>query len=569
MPRSLLLAACVALALPLSARTIDPPKPTEKWVALEAEEFRLISAASASETRRIARDLLRMRAAFGKVSDLKVHSAERTRVFIFPAHTRFAPYCEAVLRSKCDVFTGLFAAGSSGNFIVLSGDAKGGVDRIVYHELTHHLMANANVQDPLWYREGIAEYFSTFRTSGAEAHFGVVVHDHLRWLRAEASLGSLRKRLMPLRELFAITQSSPAYDERTRTGVLYAQSWALVHYLVHDDSRSEKLHRFLELLRGGKPVDRAFDEAFGMSFSALEQALRTYIRGDSFTYYARDVGELAIPTLPEPAAMPHDAVLHQLGSLLAQTRPENAALAERFFQAAVGANERNAGAHASLAQLYAATGRAAEAEAAYAKAVEIGSDDAEVYLLAGRSILHGDTGGFAKARPLFKRATELHPASAEAWTGLGATYLGQTVDLAAGIAALEKSLELDPQNEEAVFYLAQLWAADGRIAAARKLAQLLLARTSDKTLQGQITNVLSSLDRLESAQALTKARQAMQSADQALAWLSEAVDKANAGKITEALALIDAALPALPTERARNQALLLRDKLTGAAPRRR
>jgi len=74
------------------------------------------------------------------------------------------------------------------------------------------------------------------------------------------------------------------------------------------------------------------------------------------------------------------------------------------------------------------------------------------------------------------------------------------------------------------------------------------------------------MDRQESALALTKARQ---SAGQALAWLAEAVDKANAGKISEALALIDAALPGLPTERARNQALLLRDKLVGPVPGRR
>ncbi|HYC88621.1 MAG TPA: DUF1570 domain-containing protein [Thermoanaerobaculia bacterium] len=566
MPRSLLLAACIALALPFSARGIEPPKPAEKWVSLDAEELRLVSGVSAAETRRIARDLLRMRGALGRLSDLQVHSSERTHVFIFPTQSRFAPYCEAMLRSKCGMVTGLFADGSDGNFIVLSAGAKSGVDRIVYHELTHHLMANTNVQHPAWYREGVAEYFSTFRTSGDEAHLGVVVQDHLRWLRAEESLGSLRKRLIPLRELFAITHTSPVYDERTRTGVFYAQSWALVHYLLHDHERREKLHRFLRLLRDGKSVDDAFAEGFGMPFSALEQALRSYIRGDSFTYYARDLGELAIPALPEPAAMPHDAVLHQLGSLLVQTRPENAPLAERFFRESVAANERNAGAHASLARLYDATGRRAEASAAYAKAVELGSDDAEVYLLAGRSMLAGGVGEFAKARPLFQRATELAPESAEAWTRLGATYLDQTGDRAAGIAALEKSLELDPRGEEATFYLAALLAVDGRVATARKLAQALLARTGNETLKGQLTSLLASMDRLESAMSLTQTRQ---SADQALAWLSEAVDKANAGKFNEALALIDKALPGLPTERARNQALLLRDKLTGAAPMRR
>jgi tetratricopeptide (TPR) repeat protein len=557
MPRSLVLAVCLAVALPLSARSLELPKPTEKWVTLEVENFHFVSALAAPETRRIARDLLRMRAALGKVSDFNVQSDETTHVFVFATQPRFAPYCEAMLRSnQCEQVTGLFTDGRNGNYMLLSGDAKGGVSRVVYHELTHQLMANTSAKQPLWYQEGVAEYFSTFRTSGAEAHLGVVVQEHLRWLRAEEAFGSLSKRLIPLRELFAVTPASPIYNERTRTGVFYAESWALVHYLLHNDARSEKLFRFLGLLRGGKPVDEAFATAFAMPFSELERALRSYIRGDSFTYYARNFGELAIAELPEPAAMPHDDVLHQLGRLLVRMRPENAAVAERFFAASVAANDKNTGALANLAQLYDATGRKAEAEAAFAKAVELGSDDAEVYLLAGRSILGGEPSGFVKARPLFRRATELDPNSAAAWTGLGATYLGETSDRAAGIAALKKSLELDKTNEEAMIYLAQLWANDGRIAEARKLAQALLARTTDKTLQEQISRVLSAIDARESALLLQKAQA---SADHSLKLISEAVALVNAGKYKEALALVDAALPGLPNERSRQKARELRD----------
>ncbi|HYK05932.1 MAG TPA: tetratricopeptide repeat protein [Thermoanaerobaculia bacterium] len=547
MPRSLVFAACVAVTLTLSLHAVEPPKPSESWVALEAENFRFVSAVSSRQTLEIARDLLRLRAALGKVTNFELQAAAPTRVFVFRTQHGFSRYCEAMLRAKCGTVRGLFIDGSKGDFILMAGDAEGGVDRVVYHELTHQLVANSGSRLPAWYEEGLAEYFSTFRTVGAETHLGITVDAHMRWLRDEMGLGSLRKRLIPLRELFAITSSSPIYDERRRTGVFYAQSWALAHYLFHDPDRREQRFHFLRLLHDGQSPEDAVAEAFGISLSELEQALRTYIRGGTFTYYGRDLGELTIPELPAPAAMPYDAVLHQLGYLLMH-RPENRADAERFFKESLATNAANANAHIELARLYHDAGRMEEADAAYAKAVEAGSDDAEVYLLAGRSILDRHSDGLAKARPLFKRATELDPKSAEAWSALGATYLRDTADRAAGIAALKKSLELDPNGEEAAFYLAQLWAAEGHIAPARKLAQSLLARTTSDSMKEQITSVLALIDMQEAA-------------EEAVALLTRAAERLNAGRYIEALVLIDTALPKLPNEKTRTQALTLRDTI--------
>lgn len=320
MPRPLVVSACIALTLTLSLHAAEPQ---EQWVSLEAGDFQFISALSSRRTLEIARDLLRMRAALGRVSDLEMHTTEPTRVFVFRTRQDFSPYCEALLRSKCDSIGGLFVDGSIGDFILLSGDAKGGIDRIVYHELTHQLMAGSMPGLPTWLSEGLAEYFSTFRTVGAETRLGVPVDAHLKWLRDEMGLGSLRKRLIPLHELFAVTPASPIYNEGRRIGVFYAQSWALVHYLTHDHDRREQFPRFLRLLRGGQSPKDAVAGAFGMSFSQLEQALRTYIRGDRFTWYGHNLGELAIPELPEPSAMTDDAALRQLVSLvtLSVTRP--------------------------------------------------------------------------------------------------------------------------------------------------------------------------------------------------------------------------------------------------------
>lgn len=71
MLRPLVISACIALTLALSVHAVEPPKPAEKWVALDAGDFQLVSAVSSRQTLEIASNLLRMRAALGKVSDLR------------------------------------------------------------------------------------------------------------------------------------------------------------------------------------------------------------------------------------------------------------------------------------------------------------------------------------------------------------------------------------------------------------------------------------------------------------------------------------------------------------------
>lgn len=543
MPRPVLLLACLALTLSLNA--IEPPKATEKWVALDVEDFRFISGVSPQETLKIAREMLRMRAAAGEITNMKVRSTEPVRVFIFPTERRFAAFCETTLRARCEDVRGVHVNTDRGNFILVRGDDERGIGRIVYHELTHHFVANSNWRLPLWFNEGFAEYLSTFRTAGAKTHIGFPIDEHLDWL-------AHNENLIPLRELFAVTTASPIYNEKKRNGVFYAQSWALVHYLSVDAKRKAKLHAFLGLLGAGKPVEAAFDEAFGVTFAQLEKELRAYIRGASFTYLVYSLGELAIAEPPAPAATAHDEVLHQLGRLLSYSRPENAAIAERFFQGSLAANGKHAGALANLARIYDATGRKADADATFAKAIQLESADAEVYLLAGRSLLDRGVSEFAKTRPIFKRATELAPHSAVAWTGLGASYITEERDRAPGIAALNKAIDLNPRAYEAAFYLMQLWANDGRLAPARKLGESLREMEIPETMQEQLASLLVWIDNREATM-------------RALPSIDQAVDKANAGKYVEALALVDAVLPGLREENVLKRVRELRGEIAALA----
>ena len=72
---------------------------------------------------------------------------------------------------------------------------------------------------PLWLNEGLAELYSSFQLRGKKAAIGRPIDSHIHWLRDHA--------LIPVGELFAIDHSSKDYNEGSRRGVFYAQSWAL------------------------------------------------------------------------------------------------------------------------------------------------------------------------------------------------------------------------------------------------------------------------------------------------------------------------------------------------------
>lgn len=570
MPRLAALIVALVVSPLLAARTLEPPRAGEKWLTLRADEFHFVSNAPAGKTMEIARDLLRMRAAIGEVTRLKVRSAMPTTVFIFASERAFAPYRDAVLQREGGA-AGAFFANEAGNFILLRSDLDD-VDRTVYHELTHYFVRNTTTGLPLWIAEGIAEYYSTFGTAGNEVAIGRPVAEHVLWLR--------NTKLIPLAELFATTTSSPIYNEARRIGAFYSQSWAVFHYLMSDPARRAKFGRFLQLLTSGTPDADAFRAAFGMTYEQLEAEVWKYVRRPAFSYVRVSLETLPIVEPPKPEPMEHADVLAALAHLLVHSDAANAAAAERFLRDALAADPRSAAAHADLGRILDATGRREEADAAYRAVAQLGSGDARVYFVAGTNLMlrcigkeisatSGDD--LRQARAMFRRSTELDPALAPAWAALGATYMTET-DLTPGIAALEKSLQLAPGNAEAAFHLLQFYAnvgrgeeaqrlfrdvlashpdarmvaharkalvlaevrgiealmRDGDLAEGRKRSAALLARTTDPELKEYLQRLLGDADRLDAVDTLNRA-----------------ISAANDRRYGEALQILDRLLPSI------------------------
>ena len=575
MRRAAFVLVFLLFATTIAARPLELPRPNEKWITLRVDEFTFISNISPGATTEIARDLLQMRDAVGRITQLKVRSPKPTRVLVFASERGFAPYREAILRRKEPNIRGIFLGADAGNFIVMKRDNAEDIDRTVYHELTHYFVRNTVGGLPLWASEGIAEYYSTFRTAGDSVHIGRPVKEHVQWLREQ--------QLIPVSELLATTVDSPIYNESSRQGVFYAESWALFHYLMTDDARRAQLGEFLRLIGQEKPVDEAFTAAFAKTYAELERELRAYVRGRAFAYSSYRLSALEVPVIPKPEPMSRDALLYELGHLLAHGSRESAAEAQRFLDEALSVNPSHSGAHADAGWLHHVAGRRREADASFARAVQLGSDDAQVHFLVGMSALEdfkGVRNGVApremvlKARKAFERSAELDPTSTWAWLGIGGTYVVSDDDPAPGIAALERSLALAPGDVNAAFNLVQLYARAGRQADAERLvatvltrgasremldfareallhadvrrmealgrsgkteeaaelARSIAVRTTDPDLKAHLENLIAEIDARAKATDVVRA-------------IGDAISKASAGKPEDALAILDEALP--------------------------
>lgn len=506
-PRALpFLLFLLLFALPTAA--VELPRATDKWFEVRADDIRIFSNVSPASAQDLAREVLRMRAVIGQITNLRVRTPVTTRIFLFANQTAFAPYLHAAFpnQQRGKSITGAFLSGEGQNIILLRADATH-VDRTVYHELTHYFVYNTIPSIPLWAKEGLAEFFSTFRTSKEGVDTGVPVPEHVAWLRQEP--------LIPLRELFGVTEKSPHYNERRRAGIFYAQSWGLVHYLMlGNDKRRPQFLEYLQRTNSGEKSESAFAASFGIKYAQLEQEFRDYAKMKTIRVGRHDVAEVKIAEPPQAAPMPRDVLLYELGQLISSLDYSLIPNAQKFFDAALKENPRNSAAWAYTGRVHAHFGRNEESEAAFARAIEIGTDDSDVYLLLGRAILERankqdviPTSEVLQARALLGKAVELRPDSLAALLGHGVTYLHGDDDPAPGIADLERAVDLAPDNE-----------------IARSTLGLLRTRQYERGI-------------------------------------NSAIQSANAGKFTEAVTKLDRLIPTITNPKIREDAQKLRDEL--------
>jgi tetratricopeptide (TPR) repeat protein len=412
-------------------RPIPFPEANEKWILARSKHFVFVSSAGERRTRDIAAGLETLAAALTRMSPHFIASPAETRVFIFSRHREAQPYFDLLIGRREAHVSGVFVSSTnSASMLMESGSGLAG-DRTPFHELIHYLIHNSGATPPLWVEEGLADYFSNAELRSASIRAGEPIRSHLQVLQ--------QRHLIPLEKLFTVARESDLYNVPEWQRSFYAESWALVDWLIRTDRSA--FYDLLRDLEDGKTFEQAFRIRYKRPIEDLQRAFDVSFNRPMFA------AAVPVPTADisvTTTSLDRAELLYRLGNFLSHVE-DGGMNAERHFREALVVTPAHARALAALGQ--------------YDKAIAADPNDAEIYLDYAESLLGKHIGPlaqaeeptaddkpqFRKARELAQKAVALGTEAGRAYGDLGTTYIVESEkDLAPGIAALEKARELLP-----------------------------------------------------------------------------------------------------------------------------
>ncbi len=475
----------------------------DQWTRVQSKNFHLIGNASDKEIRRVATKMEQFREVFSRLfPKMKFTSPVPTTVIVFKSGKAFKPFKPVNADGKTTDWTaGYFQGGEDINYIVLSTEGeKKETYQTIFHEYVHLLLNNSLGKStiPPWFNEGLAEYYDQFSIEDDQkVMLGGINNSHLYTLS--------RAKLIPLDTFFNIDYMSLHRQGNHSANIFYAQSWALMHYLIQGNQgkRLQEMAAFLEMVRSGtKPAD-AFTRAFKMDYAAMEQELRKYVEQNRFsatvaTFSKKLQYEDSMKSSPmteaDAKANLGDLLLHsnrlkeaetylaeslalEPGSAMANTsfgmvrmRQNNFAEARKYLDKAVSSDSRNFMVLFRYAYVLSHEGRSTGMVMA-----KYSSDDAE------------------KIRAALKRSIELNPDYPESHGLLAYVGLIQNEQLDESVNSLKKALALSPGNQVYQFNLASLYLRKSDPDAALAIAEGLYRSADDPGLRSRAEAIINSI----------------------------------------------------------------------------
>jgi tetratricopeptide (TPR) repeat protein len=486
----------IAAALVLFAAPA-PSAAKDTWTSVRSQNFHLVGNASVKEVRQVATRLEQFRLAFSRIfKRARLHDSVPTTVIVFKDQNAYKPFNPTRA-------AGYFQAGEDVNYITLTAETRSADDNpyaVIFHEYVHLLVKNnVSPNAPAWVNEGLAEFYSNLEVvkDGKAADIGKPISDHILYLREQ--------KLLPLRTLFAVDHSSPHYNEQSKRGVFYAQSWALVHYLMFGQKgqRQPQLNRYLELVGKGASQQESFQTAFGSDIEAIEKELRDYIGRNTYPYINFPFQEkLDAEVAVESSVLTEAQGLTYLGDLALHTRLLEQA--ETQLQKAVALDASDAMTQASLGMLRMRQRRFAEAKEHLRRAVAADARNhmAHYYYAYTLSREGMSEMGFVRnyspeaateMRAALKKAITLQPGYAGSYNLLAFVNMVTGEQIDESIELLKRALQLAPGEERFRLDLAQLYLRKQEFDAARKIVEPLSQTSPDPQVKAHAQSILKSI----------------------------------------------------------------------------
>jgi tetratricopeptide (TPR) repeat protein len=218
----------------------------ETWVEVRSPDFIVISNDFPKQARRTARSFEQFRGLLkATMPRLKVDPG--IPFVIYAAKDRES--LKALLPEdrqgqSVPLPAGVFIDGSEQNYIVLCTDVSGDQPyREIYQKYVRTVIRWNFLGLPLWMSEGLPELFASADVLDGTSELGKPTARLLKELKAQP--------MIPLATLMAVTQDSPYYRQQDKFQGFYAQSWALLHYMMLENKKAYagQLNELLALLQ--------------------------------------------------------------------------------------------------------------------------------------------------------------------------------------------------------------------------------------------------------------------------------------------------------------------------------
>lgn len=478
-----------------------------RWIRVTSPHFEIFTDTNPRTAQRVltrfeqAREVLSSSGGWEHISELP------TRVVLFSSEKEYS-----TLRPAQNA-KGFYQSGPDRDYIVMMSDSE--LDRVVLHEYTHAALNHASGPLPQWLEEGLAEFYSTLAirtnrlTVGQPIPAHVMILDSQDWLSADV--------------LLQVDQKSSYYNESGKTGIFYAQSWALTHMLMFGDGYRGKLGAFLEALAAGEPQEDAFQQAFGKTSEAALSDLHAYIH-KPFRVAAVKMGAVGDILFSDPAPLDPEDVLQARGEILLLMKRDAEAAA--VYRQMVKRYPDSAAAHSGMAVIAMRDHDLAKARASYEEAVRLGAKDASTYF--EYAMLLRESGAPAEqVSEYLNKTVEANPSHAEAHFLLG-VRASDAGEYSAAVEHLRRATEVLPRQAYFWQALAYAYLKLGRNAEARPAAlrALRAART-----EHELDAARTTLDLIDhpAADPLPPAKAGVITPD---SWKNQQGDRSADGKLT-------------------------------------
>ncbi|HLZ41483.1 MAG TPA: hypothetical protein VKQ11_10995 [Candidatus Sulfotelmatobacter sp.] len=283
------------------------------WLEIHSPHFIVITDAGDKRGREIALRFEQMRTVFAGL--LSRDRLQQSRPLTILALRNDKSYYQAApLRQGQPIdVPGFFLPGDDQDFIVLNMSEEDPW-RAVAHDFAYYLLTFNYPPAQGWFDEGLCEYFSSIRIANKTVELGAdpelqpsVKEDLVGNQRNAHPAKSLTELLgaqvwLSLPDLFTMKHDPSTRNEGSHHVLYYAESWIVMHYLIHEKKMEETGTYMGLVLAKHVPVEDAIKQAYGMDSAQMEQAVKDYFHSQTALSDALDAARSGAPSNPAAPA---------------------------------------------------------------------------------------------------------------------------------------------------------------------------------------------------------------------------------------------------------------------------